>query len=154
MSKISKPGTSSPLLKMSLLKTSRSTHQACEQVSYADLPDEAKADVAEVFDVTGRLPLSWVDKVNISSKCGKFSLINPQDSADYQPLARFATPEILTFIQEAYDQCPGLFCDKVHNRDIPKLYVEISTVYTAWRRLKWMRKSKEKWSEHDFAANV
>jgi hypothetical protein len=40
-----------------------STHQCCEQVSYSDLPEEIKADVAQVFDVTGRLPAAWADKV-------------------------------------------------------------------------------------------
>jgi hypothetical protein len=43
-----------------------STHQGCEQVSYSDLPDELMADVTQVFDTTGRLPKSWVDKVCFS----------------------------------------------------------------------------------------
>jgi hypothetical protein len=40
-----------------------STHQGCEQVSYSDLPKEVKADIAKVFDVTGRLPKAWTRKV-------------------------------------------------------------------------------------------
>src|ERR1700722_14293289 len=40
-----------------------SSHQGCEQVSYSDLPEEAKADVTRVFDITARLPKAWIDKV-------------------------------------------------------------------------------------------
>lgn len=40
-----------------------STHQCCEQISYSDLPEDAKADAQEVFDVTGRLPIAWIDKL-------------------------------------------------------------------------------------------
>lgn len=43
-----------------------STHQSCEQVSFADLPIEVKADVLDVFNVNGKLPKCWVDEVRSS----------------------------------------------------------------------------------------
>jgi hypothetical protein len=41
-----------------------SVNQGCEQVSYADLPENLKVDVAHVFDVRGRIPATWVNKVS------------------------------------------------------------------------------------------
>jgi len=116
-----------------------STHQGCEQVSYNDIPDDAKADVEQVFDVTGRLPAAWVDNT----------------SEEFHALSLFATPEFLVFVQEAYDLCPTLFSeDDFASVDISEIYAEMTIVFSAWRRLRWMRKSKEKWSEADFVANV
>jgi solute carrier family 25 carnitine/acylcarnitine transporter 20/29 len=115
-----------------------STHQGCEQVSYSDLPADIKADVTKVFDVTGRLPLSWID----------------QASEEFRSLSLFATPEILRFIQDAHMSSPHLFSDELSSTNIAELYTEIAIVFTAWRGLQQMRKSKEKWSEADFTANV
>jgi len=113
-------------------------HQGCEQVSYADIPEELKADVHEVFDVSGRLPTSWVNK----------------DSDAFRILTLVASPETIRFIQDAFELCPSLFSDTVDGASLPRLYDEITTVVSAWRRLRRMRMSKEKWSEGDFAANV
>ncbi|KAF8078771.1 hypothetical protein FPV67DRAFT_1558000 [Lyophyllum atratum] len=117
-----------------------STHQCCEQVSYSDLPEDTRAGVHDVFDVTGRLPIAWIDK----------------SSKEFNFLTQFSTPAFLGFIQDAYKLCPALFSDKVENQspEIPELYAEVSIVFSAWRRLRWMRKSKEKWSEADYVANV
>jgi len=114
------------------------THQGCEQVSYADVPDDLKADVAGVFDVGGRLPVAWADK----------------DSDAFRVLALVASKDILLFVEDAFNQCPGLFSDTVNTANFPHLYAELTTVFSAWRRLRRMRMSKEKWSEADFAANV
>jgi hypothetical protein len=68
MSRPSRHGASLSLHNTSYLGSSsaqRSTHQGCEQVSYDDVPSEAKADVAGVFDVSLKLPKSWVDKVRL-----------------------------------------------------------------------------------------
>jgi solute carrier family 25 carnitine/acylcarnitine transporter 20/29 len=113
-------------------------NQGCEQVSYADLPKKLKADAMHVFDVSGRMPLAWADK----------------KSDKYRDLALVATPEILVFIQDAFKLCPGLFSDTLSSPNISELYAEVVTVFNAWRRLRWMRQCKEKWSEADFAANV
>jgi hypothetical protein len=40
-----------------------STYQGCDQVSYSDIPNDLKADVDQIFDVTGKMPISWTDKV-------------------------------------------------------------------------------------------
>lgn len=45
-----------------------STYQRCDQVSYSDVPKELKADISEVFDVTGKLPAAWIDKVSRIAK--------------------------------------------------------------------------------------
>lgn len=115
-----------------------SVNQGCEQVSYADLPENLKVDVAHVFDVRGRIPAAWVNK----------------QSEGYRALARFATKEILVFIEDAFKLCPLLFSNTLSSPNMSELYAEIVTVFSAWKRLCRMRQSKEKWSEADFAANV
>ncbi|KAJ7099615.1 hypothetical protein C8R43DRAFT_1092346 [Mycena crocata] len=92
------------------------THQNCEQVSYADIPADIKEDVDSVFFTESKLPVAWVNK-------------------------------------EIHKQRPGLFSENVADIDILGLFSKMNIVYSAWRRLKLMRKSNEKWSEADFAAN-
>jgi solute carrier family 25 carnitine/acylcarnitine transporter 20/29 len=76
-------------------------------------------------------------------------------SKEFYALSLFSTPEFLVFIKDAYDVCPALFSKEVFaSADISKIFIEITIVFSAWRRLRWMRKSKEKWSEADFVANV
>jgi hypothetical protein len=43
-----------------------STFQGCDQVSYSDIPKELKSDVDQVFDLVGKLPIAWTDKVLLS----------------------------------------------------------------------------------------
>lgn len=50
------------MMKISFKET-WSTYQACEQVCYSDIPKNIDVDVHKVFDVSGRLPLEWTDKV-------------------------------------------------------------------------------------------
>lgn len=71
-------------------------------------------------------------------------------------LSKLSTPGFLHFIQDAYRECRPLFGDDTDesNVDQPELYAEVSIVFYAWKRLQWMRKSHEKWSEADYAANV
>jgi solute carrier family 25 carnitine/acylcarnitine transporter 20/29 len=113
-------------------------NQGCEQVSYADLPQNLKADVAHVFDVRGRIPKDWVDK----------------KSDVHRTLTRLATPEILVFLRDAFKLCPDLFSDAVPSTTISELYADIVPAFNAWKRLLQMRKSRQKWSEADFVANV
>ncbi|KAF9462090.1 hypothetical protein BDZ94DRAFT_1290407 [Collybia nuda] len=77
-------------------------------------------------------------------------------------------PEILktdvTKLFDATRRLPSSWVDKVtflgcKDAETPvteqrELYAEISVVFCAWKRLQWMRKSREKWSEADYAANV
>lgn len=78
-----------------------------------------------------------------------------QTSKEFRTLSLFATQEFLVFVQEAYELSPTLFREEdFASVDISKIYAELVVVFSAWRRLRWMRKSKEKWSEADFAANV
>ncbi|KAJ6621583.1 hypothetical protein B0H10DRAFT_2162956 [Mycena sp. CBHHK59/15] len=101
-----------------------STHQNCEQVSYSDVPEDIKDDVAKVFDIsTGRLPVSW---------------LNP----------------FMEFLEEIRDQSPDLFSENITDSNIRGLFPRMSIIFSAWKRLKLMKKSKEKWSEADYAANV
>ncbi|KAJ7169731.1 hypothetical protein C8R46DRAFT_1162488 [Mycena filopes] len=104
------------------------THQNCEQVSYADIP------CRKVFDFsTAKLPASWVDPVGIKY--------------------RIATTDFMSFLKEMHAQNPRLFGEAT-NLDVRGLFSKMAIVHSAWRRLKLMIKSKEKYSEADFAANV
>lgn len=69
-------------------------------------------------------------------------------------MSSFATPELIEFIREAYNECPALFTEDCDPNSVPELYSEITIVFSAWRRLQKMRRSKEKWSEADYVANV
>ncbi|KAF8898904.1 hypothetical protein BD779DRAFT_1666663 [Infundibulicybe gibba] len=102
-------------------------------VSYFDLPGDMKPDVDRVFDVSGRLPSS---------------------SKEYKVLAQLAPPAFLDFIAQANRGCPSLFRANVKSIDIHELYMNLSVVFSAWRRLQQMRKSRENYSEADFVANV
>ena len=45
------------------------TYQGCETASWSDIPADLKQDIRAVFDVTGKLPFAWVDKVSIVARC-------------------------------------------------------------------------------------
>jgi len=110
-----------------------STYQGCDQVSYLDVPKDLRADVDEIFDLTGKMPIAWTDK----------------GSEAYRLLELFASPELLVFIQNAAELCPSLFSDKISPQAVAEIFAEISVVFLAWSRLRSMRSSKEKWSEAD-----
>ncbi|KAJ7706337.1 hypothetical protein B0H17DRAFT_624226 [Mycena rosella] len=114
------------------------THQNCEQVSYlSDIPADIKDDVDEIFDFsTPKLPASWVDSA----------------SPEFKSLKALSTTEFMDFLREIHDQSPELYSESIV--DSKGLFSKMSIVFSAWRRLKVMRKSKEKWSEADYAANV
>jgi len=114
------------------------THQNCEQISYTDLPADIRDDVHAVFDVVGRLPLSWTDKT----------------SKEYDSISKLSSPGLISFLHDAFGHCPALFCEDDGTMDLAELYSDITIVYSAWRRLRYMRQSNEKWSEADFVANV
>lgn len=50
-----------------------STYQGCEQVSYSDIPEDLGQDVTEVFDLSGRLPIAWTQKVQF--QCNRFKYL-------------------------------------------------------------------------------
>lgn len=58
------------------------------------------------------------------------------------------------FIEDAFKACESLFSETVSPESGIELFSEVAVVFSAWRRLRSMRLSKEKWSEADFAANV
>jgi hypothetical protein len=63
-----------------------------------------------------------------------------------------ATGDFLEFLKEIHASRPELFCDKT--ADVQGLFSKMTFVHSAWKRLNIMRKSKERWSEADYAANV
>ena len=77
-----------------------------------------------------------------------------QGSEAYRLMKHFASPELLAFIEDAFKSCKPLFSDAASPESGTELFSEITVVFAAWRRLRSMRLSKEKWSEADFAANV
>ncbi|KAJ6509385.1 hypothetical protein C8R47DRAFT_965641 [Mycena vitilis] len=106
------------------------THQNLEQVSYLDIPADIKDDVTQVFAIIPRLPAFWVD-----------------------PVVPFKSSQHLFMNIEHHRQNPSLF-GEIAKSKIPGLFPKMVAVHSAWRRLKMMRESKEKYSEADFAANV
>jgi len=123
-----------------------STHQCCEQVSLSDLPAEFQEDVGDIFGVTKRIPLSWLDRVS------RRLFMSPNYYVHY--LQSFdCSPAFAKFITDASHAAPELFSDEVtHASD--ELFEDVCVVFSAWRRLVKMRNSKEKWSEADFVVNV
>ncbi|KAG6832274.1 hypothetical protein H0H92_003507 [Tricholoma furcatifolium] len=117
-----------------------STHQHCEQVSYSDIPHDLKPEIDEIFRVPGSLPLAWTDKA----------------SKDYQRLRRFSSPAFLEFVSEAYKETPALFTDKVGNctTEMLNFMPRFLSFLPPGKNYAGMKKSKEKWSEADYAANV
>ncbi|KAJ7654978.1 hypothetical protein DFH06DRAFT_486445 [Mycena polygramma] len=113
------------------------THQNLEQVSYLDIPADIKDDVTQVFAIIPRLPASWVDP----------------NSPEFKSLSKLATKDMMDFFMEIHRQNPNLFGEIAESK-IPGLFPKMVAVHSAWRRLKMMRESKEKYSEADFAANV
>jgi len=114
-------------------------HQACEQVVFSDLPEDLAADVADVFTLSGRIPVAWVDD-------------NSPNSQNFKALS----PPLMEFLQSARTFCPELFSSLVtyDTLETQELVEELTTVRLAWHRLRSMRHSGEKWSEADYAANV
>ncbi|KAJ3721571.1 hypothetical protein C8R42DRAFT_581305, partial [Lentinula raphanica] len=110
------------------------TYQHLERAAYEDIPESFKSDVETVFDVGGRLPTAWTQ----------------QESEEYKLLSTFAPPEFIAFISEAYHEDPSLFSTDI-NKPLSTLYLPLTTVFTAWQRLKTMLHSSQRWSEADFA---
>ncbi|KAH7913002.1 hypothetical protein BJ138DRAFT_1111829 [Hygrophoropsis aurantiaca] len=106
------------------------TYQNCEQVSYSDVPDQLKADVATIFCTDQKLPLSWVEK---PFRC---------------------TLDFSKFLRNAHAASPQLFSSQAKDQENNQLFEEIAVVFLAWKRLRQMRDRKEKWSEADYVANV
>ncbi|KIK70825.1 hypothetical protein GYMLUDRAFT_149538 [Collybiopsis luxurians FD-317 M1] len=111
------------------------TYQNLERAAYEDIPESFKKDVEDVFDVSRRLPLAWVRK----------------ESAEYQALLRFAPPEFVAFMAQAYNEEPSLFGAEVKDEDLPALYLALTKPFTAWKHIGGMLNSQEKWSEADFS---
>ncbi|KAF5375027.1 hypothetical protein D9758_000436 [Tetrapyrgos nigripes] len=111
-------------------------YQGLEQANYNDIPEDLKADVHGVFNIAGRIPLSWVKKGS--------------------PIEGFATPGFLKFVRQAHKRNKDLFGEDDSSVDSGGLFIDISLVFAAWESLKEMAnsKSKESWSEADYVAHV
>ncbi|KAI5124086.1 hypothetical protein M0805_000901 [Coniferiporia weirii] len=114
-----------------------SSFHGCEQVDFSDLPDALRKDVFSVFDVTDKLPKSLVDK----------------SSRSFTRLSKLA-PDLHKFLIKAHTKMPALFSDNPDTEKQELLLAELSTVFLAWSQLVRMKRTKERWSEADFAANV
>ncbi|KZT72792.1 hypothetical protein DAEQUDRAFT_762604 [Daedalea quercina L-15889] len=113
-------------------------HQECEEVAYDDMPEDMRATVQGVFDVVGRLPAEWLSKS--SEAATRIREVLPAD--------------LLEFVRKAGKAVPDLFGTQVSTDDSKHLLSELQVVFSAWKRLRKMRKSSRKWSEADYAANV
>jgi hypothetical protein len=60
---------------------------------------------------------------------------------------------LAAFLKSAFDASPELFSRTAMAGD-SEILEEISVVYLAWKRLRKLRASNEKWSEADYVANV
>ncbi|THV05994.1 hypothetical protein K435DRAFT_789742 [Dendrothele bispora CBS 962.96] len=114
-------------------------HQNLEQTSYKDIPEDLKADIEQVFNVSQKIPLGWVTK----------------KSKQYKLLKKIATPDFLTFVRQAHKENEELFYEEENDDEaFGPLFMDISMVYSCWEALAKKRKSKENWSEADYGANV
>ncbi|KLO15054.1 hypothetical protein SCHPADRAFT_902769 [Schizopora paradoxa] len=114
-----------------------SLFHGCEEVAFSDVPFELEDDVQFVFDAKGKLPASWVDR---SSKC-------------YSRIKKLQ-PQLLELLKRANKENPSLFSKELSTESCEDLLSELSCVLLAWKKLQWMRRNNERWSEADFAANV
>ena len=110
----------------------------------------------EVFDLDGRLPAAWADKVSICvhPSLQTQNIMFMQNSGQYRALSRVAPKPLLDFICDTHDACPRLFSGAIDRDQSARMLTEITIVFSAWQRLQQMRKSREKWSEADYVANV
>ncbi|KAH9984641.1 mitochondrial carrier domain-containing protein [Russula compacta] len=115
------------------------SYQRCEEVAFSDLPDAFRDFVDSVFNTHGCLPAEWLDK---SSKF-------------YRRMKATSSPEFMTFMNKAQEECPLLFSRAVPARSNCRLLDELKVVFLSWEHLQRMRsESKDKASEADFVSNV
>lgn len=131
-----------------------SLYQGCEQVCINDLPAHLKEDVDRVMDVTARIPRSW-----IKGSCPSGKATSSSSSSCDTHVNQLAIPGFLQFLTTAYDQSPSMFRDDEEDDDTDlaeaqELYGELLVAFSAWKRLRKMCESKEKWSEADFVQNM
>ncbi|KAF8917648.1 hypothetical protein CPB85DRAFT_1215048 [Mucidula mucida] len=109
-----------------------SSRQNMDQVLFSDIPDALKADVTSVMNVKSKIPKGWLDSLKTDHK---------------RPI-----PEYVKFLEEARTTCPDLFSSDSDNPPPDDfLYQELFAVFRAWKRLRKMKASGEKYSEADFA---
>lgn len=70
-----------------------------------------------------------------------------------KPAAGHGNEGLVNFLKSAFDASPHVFSTKPKIRD-EGLIEEIAVVYLAWKRLRKMRASNERWSEADYVASV
>jgi len=105
------------------------THQACVQVGFSDLPRELRAHVDQVLSCSGKIPTAWT-----------------------RTEAAHVSPELVKFLKRARNQQSSIFSADAVGSD--RMLTNLSCVLTAWERLKSMRKGEQIWSEADYVGNV
>ena len=110
-----------------------------------------------VMDVSGRIPLSWVNQARVLIMAASvYCSDQPQKSKAYKRLSVVAEPAFLSFIKDAHETSPTLFRpDEPGDLALlPVLFRQLCGVFSAHERLMAMNKSTQKYSESDYAANV
>jgi hypothetical protein len=87
-------------------------------------------------------------------RVGESNLLLKQNSPEFKSLSKLAPKDLMDFLKEMHQQNPKLFGEMEDCDSSPRLFSNMVIVHSAWRRLKMMKQSKEKYSEADYAANV
>ncbi|KAF9029239.1 hypothetical protein BDZ89DRAFT_728479 [Hymenopellis radicata] len=111
-----------------------SSHHNMDQVLFSDIPDALNQEVDSVMNVKSKIPKGWLDSLK---------------SDHNGPIA--CRPEFVKFLEDARTACPDLFSDTDKPPPDKFLYDELVTVFGAWKGLREMKASEEKYSEADFA---
>lgn len=125
-----------------------SAYQNCEEASFSDIPDEFTSDVQEIFNTHNRISKAWLDKV--------LRLSTLPQRGSYLPHCvqkQYGSEGFAGFLKLAFDTSSHLFSSNPKTQD-EELMEELSVVFLAWKRLRKMRASNERWSEADYVASV
>lgn len=104
-------------------------------------------DIQEIFDTHNRISKAWLDKVLRSKSSVGQALTCVQKSA-----ARHNGEGLGSFLKLAFETSSHLFSSNLKIQD--EELMEISVVFLAWKRLRKMRASNERFSEADYVASV
>ena len=107
------------------------------RLSYSGIPEEFREDVKEVFDLDGRVPAAWADKVSICvhPSLQTQNIMFTQNSGQYRALSRIAPKRLLDFICDTHDACLRLFSAAIDHARSARMLTKITIVFSAWQRL-------------------
>ena len=107
------------------------------------------SDVQEIFDTHKCISKAWLDKVfSFNVITARQIFTNLQKVA-----ARYGSEGLGSFLKLAFNTSPHLFSSNPRSQD-EELMEVIPVVFLAWKRLRKMRASNERWSEADYVASV